>query len=70
MLNVYHLSEGEAYVAPATFVCNVPAGFSAKQGRVLGFKGKVKWSQKGDKITVQKPKVALDYATAIQLDGK
>ncbi len=70
VLNVFHLSEGEQYQAPATFEFTVPAGFMPKQVRVLGHKGKVKWNKKGDKIQVQKPKGSLNYATVIQLDTK
>lgn len=69
-VNVFHLSKEEEYVAPSTYVFTVPEGFSAKQVRVLGAKGKVKWSQKGNQVTLQKPKATLNYATVIQLDSK
>lgn len=70
VLNVFHLSEGDRYEAPATFEFTVPAGFTPKQVRILGYKGKVKWSKKGEKVTVQKPKGSFNYATAIQLDAQ
>lgn len=70
VLNVFHLSEGERYEAPATFEFAVPANFTPKQVRILGYKGKVKWNKKGEKVIVQKPKTSINYATAIQLDGQ
>ncbi|MFD2593754.1 alpha-L-fucosidase [Sphingobacterium griseoflavum] len=69
-LNVFHLSKGDEYVAPSTYVFTVPEGFSAKQVRVLGTKGKAKWSQKGNQVTLHKPQATLSYATVIQLDSK
>ncbi|WP_437920978.1 alpha-L-fucosidase [Sphingobacterium sp. LRF_L2] len=70
VLNVFHLSDGEVYAAPEQFDFIVPDNFSPKELRFLGYKGKVKWSKKGNRVTVQKPKLAVDYAATIQLISK
>lgn len=67
---VFHLSEGDTYHSPDQYQFTVPTDFNVKEVNVLGYKGKVKWSLKGNKMTVQVPKGNFDYATVIQLKNK
>lgn len=70
VLNVFHLAEGNAYTAPATFAFTVPADFQVKEVKVLGHKGKIRWSKNGDKLSVQNPNAVLNYAAVIQLERR
>ncbi|TJZ60650.1 alpha-L-fucosidase [Sphingobacterium olei] len=70
VINIFHLSEGDTYQKPSSFEFTVPAGFDIKDVRVLGYSGKIKWSKKQDKVTIQSPKTDLAYASVIQLKSK
>ncbi|WP_313368054.1 alpha-L-fucosidase [Sphingobacterium mizutaii] len=69
-INVFHLSEGEKYSAPATFSFQVPANSKIKGVKILGHNGKAKWTLKENILTVQNSAKNLDYATAIQVSLK
>ncbi|WP_433896079.1 alpha-L-fucosidase [Sphingobacterium mizutaii] len=69
-INVFHLSEGEKYSAPATFSFQVPANSKIKGVKILGHNGKAKWTLKENILTVQNSAKKLDYATAIQVSLK
>lgn len=69
-INVFHLSEGIQYEQPNVFEFTVPEGFQAKEIKVLGYKGKVKWKQQQNKVTIQPIHGALQYATVIQLSTR
>ncbi|MNL47921.1 hypothetical protein D3C87_1707350 [compost metagenome] len=69
-VNVFHIVEGERYQQPAQYVFNLPDQFKIKDIAILGHKGKVKWSQKDNQITVINPNTKLNYATVIQIKSK
>jgi len=66
-INVFHLSEGEKYSAPASFSFQIPANSKIKGVKILGHNGKAKWTLKENILTVQNSAKNLDYATAIQV---
>ncbi|WP_140937754.1 alpha-L-fucosidase [Sphingobacterium lumbrici] len=70
VINVFHLSEGDTYQKPSSFEFTVPAGFEIREVNVLGYAGRLKWSRKQNKITVQSPKTDLTYTSVIQLKSK
>ncbi|NQD71579.1 alpha-L-fucosidase [Sphingobacterium shayense] len=70
VLNVFHLSEGDEYISPASFEFPIPVDFSVERVRLLGYTGKVKWSKNGDRLIVQNPEGNLNYAATIQLEAK
>lgn len=67
---VFHLSEGDTYTKPNEYHFDVPEGFNVKEVTVLGYSGKVKWTLKDNKMTVQAPKGDFQYASVIQLKAK
>ena len=69
-INVFHLSETDNYVIPQKLVFNVPADFKIKEVKLLGYKGKVKWSRDGDQVSVLHNAKGLKYAGVIQLNSK
>jgi alpha-L-fucosidase len=69
-INVFHLSEGDVYQKPVEYVFEVPENFKVGQLHILGHKGKLKWSQQGNQVHVQRPATDLKYAATIQLHSK
>jgi len=66
---VFHLSETENYSTPNQFEFSLPAGFNPAKVEILGHKGKLKWSKKGDKIIVP-AQANSKYSTVIRLTSK
>ncbi|PRD54315.1 alpha-L-fucosidase [Sphingobacterium gobiense] len=69
-INVFHLSEGKDYQQPEIFQFSISDNFNVKDVKVLGYKGKVKWSKNNDKLVVEAPKMDVRYASVIQLTLK
>jgi len=69
-LNVFHLSEGKDYQKTEAFQFTIPENFTPKDVKLLGYKGKVKWTKTGNTVSVKAPKSDLNYASVLQLTSK
>jgi len=65
-LNVFHLPEGETYAQPSEYRFPLPENFNVREVRVLGHKGKVRWTKEGDILVVKAPKTEAKYAGVLQ----
>lgn len=66
-LNVFHLSEDNDYQQPESFQFALPEKFTPKDVKVLGYKGKVKWTQRGDTLIVEVAPAGLQHTSVIQI---
>lgn len=69
-VNVFHLMEEKDYEQPEKFEFTIPENFNVKEVKLLGYKGKVKWTKNNDKLTIKTPKMNTQYASVIQLTSK
>jgi len=69
-VNVFHLMDEKDYEQPAKFEFTIPENFNVKEVKLLGYKGKIKWTKNNDKLTIVTPKMDTKYASVIQLTSK
>lgn len=66
-MNVFHMSKGDSYNKPTIYEFTLPTESNIRKVSVLDSSEKVRWTKKGNRISVKVPKGDLNYVSVIQL---